>query len=238
MLRLSWLVAVAFLSASCAPQERDPFEEGARLMGELRAASGGGALDAPSGFRETGTVVAGGETSTYETWGDFHSLRWSVTRTSGGATVRSGFDGHSAWRMGADGVVREDTSPQALANARLGAYLTNAAYLYPDRFPARFQYKGRQEADGVAYDVVTVTPADSVPMDFWLDVQTHRLARLSGMDGETPFLGVVERYEEIDGVSVMFASRQQAGDLEMQHTVTLYEFVQVPEERLTQPEAR
>ncbi|MGH6950090.1 MAG: hypothetical protein ACREH4_04415, partial [Vitreimonas sp.] len=238
MFRLSFLVAAILLSASCAPQQRDPLEEGARLMGELRMASGGAALDAPQGFHETGTVVANGETSTYETWGDFYSLRWSGTRTAGGVTRASGFDGRAAWTAGADGVVQTDTSPEALANARLGAYLTNAAYLYPDRFPARFEYKGRQESDGVAYDVVTVTPADSVPIDFWLDVETHRLARLSGMDGDTPFLGIVQRYKEIDGVLVMFASRQRAGDMEMLHSLTLYEFIAVPEARLAQAASR
>lgn len=235
MARFAWVVAALLLTAGCAQQQRSPLEEGARLMAELREASGGVAWDVPAAFHETGTVVANGETSTYETWGDLHSLRWSGTHTTGGQTTTSGFDGEAAWRVGADGVLRTDTSPEAVAGARLGAYLTNFAYLRPDRFPARFEYRGRREADGVSYDVVTVTPENSAPMDFWLDIDTHRLIRLSGMDGDTPFLGVVERYETVEGVLAPFAIRQSAGDQVMAQSLTLFEFVATPEERLARP---
>jgi hypothetical protein len=229
------MVAAALLSASCATTLPDPVFEGARLMGELRAASGGAAVDAPKGFHETGVVVENGQTSTYETWGDFHELRWSGAHTSGGATRATGFDGHVAWTRGADGVVRTDTSPAGLAGARLGAYLTIAAYFYPDRFPARFEYKGRRRADGESFDVVAVTPQDSVAIDFWLDARTHRLRRLVGMDGTTPFRAIVEREQIVSGVRIGSAVRQVEGEHDMAQTVTLYEFVDVPGARFSPP---
>src|SRR5262245_15842444 len=100
MSRFAWVVAALLLGASCTPQQRDPLEEGARLMAELRDASGGAALDAQAAFHETGTVVVGGQTTTYETWGDLRSLRWSGSHTIGGQTTTSGFDGQAVWRIG------------------------------------------------------------------------------------------------------------------------------------------
>ena len=229
------LAAAALLFTSCATHPPDPAREGARLMGELRAASGGAALDAPNGFHETGVVVANGQSSTYETWGDFHTLRWVGARTIAGVTRWSGFDGHVSWVKGPDGPARIDTSPEGLAGARLGTYLTIAAYFYPDRFPARFEYKGRRSADGESFDVVTVTPQDSVPADFWLDVRTHRLRRVSGMDGTTPFYGVVQHEAVVQGVRYGSAMHQVEGSQDMAQTVTLYEFTDVPAERFSPP---
>lgn len=235
MFRLGWIAVAVALLTSCATAPLDPVREGARLIGELRVASGGAAVDVPSGFHETGVVIENGQTSTYETWGDFHALRWAGTHTGGGVTRASGFDGHVAWTKGADGAVHTDTSPEGLAGARLGTYLTIAAYFYPDRFPARFEYKGRQSADGESFDVVTVTPQDSVPIDFWLDARTHRLRRLVGMDGTTPFRGIVEREEIVSGVRIGSEVRQIEGEHDMAQTVTLYEFADVPAERFSPP---
>jgi hypothetical protein len=234
MLRLGWVAAAALLTC-CATMPPDAGREGARLMGELRMASGGAAVDVPTGFHETGVVVENGQTSTYETWGDFRALRWTGTHTSGGVTRASGFDGHIGWTKGADGTVHTDTSPAGLAGARLGAYLTIAAYFYPDRFPARFEYKGRRTAEGEIFDVVTVTPQDSVPIDFWLDEATHHLRRLVGMDGTTPFLGIVEREQIVSGVRIGSVVRQVDGEHDMAQTVTLYEFVSVPDARFSPP---
>ena len=235
MFKFGWLAAAVLLLTSCATAPLDPVREGVRLMGELRAASGGAAVDVPNGFHETGVVVENGQTSEYETWGDLHELRWAGTHTRAGVARASGFDGHVAWMRGPDGAVHTATSPESLAGARLGAYLTIAAFLYPDRFPARFEYKGRQSADGETFDVVTVTPQGSVPIDFWLDVTTHRLSRVVGMDGTTPFRGIVEREEIVSGVRVASSIRQIEGEHDMAQTVRSYEFVDVPAERFSPP---
>lgn len=235
MLRFARLIAAALLAASCTTVAHDPAAEGARLMRELRLASGSAALDAPSAFHETGAMEANGATATYETWGDFHALRYATTRTRAGHSASTGFDGNVAWAAGPDGAVQTDTSAAGLASARLSAYLTIAAYFYPDRFPAHFEYKGRQTADGRSYDVVTATPADSTPVDFWLDTETHRLQRLSGVDGGAPFLGVVERYQVVDGVWVPFAIRQTVGDHVVTLSLTSYQFTTVPAERFAVP---
>ena len=210
-------------------------EEGARLMAQMKAAMGGAALDAPAGFHEAGTFVRDGVAGTYEVWADLHALRSAAAQTSDKKTLKRGFDGQNAWSAGPDGVVKMDTSPKGLAIARLGTYLTIAAFFYPDRFPARFEYRGRREADGLTYDVVTVTPPDSIPVDLWLDVQTHRLQRISGSEGKETFTAVAKRYEVVDGIWIGFSLSQIEGGHQLTSEITSFTFGPVSSEQLAPP---
>ncbi|HTO77605.1 MAG TPA: hypothetical protein VMQ61_16140 [Thermoanaerobaculia bacterium] len=228
------LIAAAFVASSCT-KPQDPASEGARLMGQLKAASGGAALDVPAGFHEKGDVVLEGVRGTYEGWGDLHALRSAGTHTLGGRTSTSGFDGQKAWSVGPDGAAQTDTSPQGLASARRSTYLTISGFFYPDRFPARFESRGRKEAEGTMYDVVTVTPADSLPTDLWLDVRTHRLQRIDGVEGTTKFAGMVRRFEVVDGIWCPFALSQTEGNRHMTQDVTSVVFEQIPPERFAPP---
>jgi hypothetical protein len=155
----------------------------------------------------------------------------------GGSTGAGGFDGRVAWSVGPDGAAHTDTTHEGLAAARLGTYLTIGGYFYPDRFPARFEYRGQREADGKPYDVVTVTPADSLPADLWLDAATHRLQRVSGMEGAVAFTGVVDRYQIVDGVWIAFALTQTEGSRQRVQTLTSFVFEPVPAERFSPPPA-
>lgn len=204
-------------------------------MAQMKAASGGAALDAPAGFHEAGTFVRDGVAGTYEVWADLHALRSAAAHTIDQKTRKSGFDGQSAWSVGPDGAVQMDTSPPGLASARLGTYLTIFAFFYPDRFPARFEYRGRREAEGVTYDVVTATPTDSIPADLWLDVQTHRLQRISGSDGTVAFTGVVKRYEVVDGVWIPFSLSQTEGGHQLTQEITSLTYGPVSSERFAPP---
>jgi hypothetical protein len=228
------VVLAALIAASCA-KPPSAADEGARLMALMKAATGGAALDAPAGFHEVGTVVRDGVAGTYEVWGDLHALRSTATHTLDKKTSTGGFDGQSAWAVGPDGAVHTDTSPKGLADARLGTYLTIAGFFYPDRFPARFESRGRKEAGGASYDVVTVTPANSIPADLWLDLQTHLLQRITGMDGTTPFAGVVERYEVRDGIQVGMALSHTEGEHRMKQEITSMTYGPVPAERFAPP---
>ena len=230
-----FLPVVGALIAAPSGKPTSGMEEGTRLIAQLKAASGGAALDAPAGFHEVGTVTRDGVSGTYEVWADLHTLRSTAAHTFGKNTSTSGFDGEKAWSVGPDGRVQEVTSPEGLASARLGTYLTVFGFFYPDRFPARFQSRGRKEADGGTYDVVTVTPAESSPADLWLDVRTHRLQRITGSDGQMTFEGVVKRYEVVDGIWIPFALSQTAGGHRVTQELTSVTFGPVAAEWFAPP---
>lgn len=234
MIRHMLASTLVIAAAACATAPTAE-QEGARLMAQMKAASGGAALDSPSGFHETGTALRDGMPVTYETWGDLRSLRTRSEMTMGGATLTSGFDGKASWSMGPDGQVAIDTSEEGVSSARLGAYLTVGGYFYPDRFPARFVYAGTRSANDKTYDVVTATPGGTQPVDFWLDRDTHLLQRISGMDGATPFEGDVGRYETIDGAMIGFELHQKQGDHRMDMTLTHYVFEPVPAQQFAPP---
>jgi hypothetical protein len=231
---LELLTAAALAASGCA-KPQNAGDEAARLLAQLKAASGGAALDVPAGFHEIGSVDLDGVRGSYEVWADLHALRSVVQHTVGGRTRTSGFDGQKAWIVGPDGAVQIDTSPQGLASARLSTYLTIFGFFYPDRFPARFEYRGRREAEGASHDVVTVTPAGSVPADLWLDARTHRLQRVSGSDGTTTFEGVVKRYEVVDGIWIPFALSQTEGERHIAQDLTSVTFGRIPPERFAPP---
>ena len=230
------LLALALLTAGCTPQH-DAEDAGLRFMMLMKKASGGPALDSPQAFYETGSVSLGDHTRLYETWGDFHALRTvSIMTRADGVSMTNGFDGEMAWQIGPDGTVITDDSPAAVAGARLGAYLTVGGYFYPDRFPASFAYTGRKEAGGIAYDVVTVTPEGAAPVDFWLNTENHRLQRMTGMDGGTPFEGVVNRYDVYEGVSIPVDLTQTIDGDTLSHKVKTYMFTEVPAEMFAPPQ--
>jgi hypothetical protein len=232
-MRRTFLTAALFLAA-CTNNPNSQ-QEGARLMALMKVASGGAALDKPSGFHETGTALRDGMAATYETWGDLRSLKSVSHNKVGDMTMASGFDGSTSWSMGPGGEVEIDTSATGVSGARLGTYLTTAAYFYPDRFPARFEYAGPKEAEGETYDVITVTPEGSTPVDLWLDRSTHLLERISGMDGDTPFSGRVVRYEAVDGALIAFELHQKQGEHALELKLTSYAFETIPPERFAPP---
>ncbi len=204
-------------------------------MAQSKAASGGAALDSPPGFHEVGTFVRDGASGTYEVWGDLRALRSTASHTLGGNTFTNGFDGRTSWAVGPDGSVRQSDSSEALAEARLGTYLTIGGYFYPERFPARFEYAGRKQADGADYDVVTVTPADAPSIDLWLDAETHRLLRITGTVGTTSFSGVVKRYQIVDGVWIGFSLEQSEGEHQLTNELTSFVFQAVPPAKFSPP---
>jgi hypothetical protein len=236
MCKWTLFAASLVIAANCAAAP-SATEQGAHLIAQLKAASGGAALDTPTGFHEVGAGTRDGANMTYETWGDLKSLKSASTRVVDGHIIAGGFDGQAAWMAGPDGKVHIDTSPDGVASARLGTYLTIGGYFYPDRFPARFEYSGRKKADGKSFDVVTATPEGATPVDLWLDRSTHRLQRVSGTDGKTAFAGVVGRYQVVDGAWIGFGLTVTEGAHKTVLNLTSFAFEPVPAERFAPPAA-
>ena len=129
------------------------------------------------------------------------------------------------------------TAPDVVAEQRLAAYVTVTGYFFPDRFPARFEYAGRREARGIAYDVVTVTPEDAPSIDLWLDTESHRLQRLTGQNGDLSYESEIRRYDAVDGVSVPAEMVQTVGGQTIRHKVLTLEFTDVADARFAPPES-
>ncbi len=230
----AFVAGAALLAVTCAKRPA-PADEAARLIAEMKAASGGAALDKPSGFHEMGMVNRDGVRGNYEIWADLRTLRSAGKHTFNDQTITTGFDGKTAWAMSPDGTVRTDTTPEGLAVSRLGAYLTAFAFFYPDRFPAKFESRGRKELEGVSYDVVTVTPEGGLSADLWIDTKTHRLQRIEGTSGKTPFTGKVLRYQVVDGIWVPFALLQTDGERQLEQDVLSVTFEDIPASQFAVP---
>jgi hypothetical protein len=121
----------------------------------------------------------------------------------------------------------------------MGAYFNTYAYLFPDRFPATFEFRGRQQADGKAYDVVTVTPEAAIPFDLWLDPGTHLVARLVITSGAQSAVGQFQEHQTVDGVKVFRRGLQtmKMGDQTRIETsdITSFKFEPVSPDRLGRP---
>jgi hypothetical protein len=232
--RRAWPLLAVLLALGCA-KPAPPADEAARLIAQMKAASGGAALDKPAGFHEIGMVNRDGSRGTYEIWADLRTLRSAGKHTFNDQTITTGFDGKTAWAMAPDGTVRTDTTAEGLAVSRLGAYLTAFGFFYPDRFPAKFESRGRKELDGASYDVVTVTPEGSIPADLWIDTKTHRLQRITGTAGTTSFTGKVLRYEVVDGIWVPFALLQTEGERQMEQDVMSVTYEEIPAHQFSPP---
>jgi len=242
---LKWsgaLAALALMACATTPATSGPTpaEQGARLMAQMKAASGGAKLDALTTYHGTGAALRDGRIDgASEDWGDFRTMAFTTVETFGGVTTSGGFDGKTAWGRGPDGVVRIASTPEAIAGAKLNAYLNTQAYFWPDRHPATFEYKGRQEADGKTYDVVAVTPEGTYPITLWLDPGTHLLTRLTGTNGRSTFTGVINAHRVVDGITIMESGLQTMVAGPETHTESFtrraFSFEPVPPEKLAPP---
>jgi hypothetical protein len=254
----AFLVPIALCLATCAstPSAQQYEARGRELLAQMKAAMGGPALDAPSGFHETGVSVRDdGAKMTYESWGDLHTLRSASVQTVDGRKTLAGFDGEAGWHVLPNESVQKDTDAHTIFVVTMASYLAVGGYFYPDRFPAKVKYLGRERAsdakddDGPAkaskgpataddeqWDVVEVWPDKTLPVNLWLDTETHRLERISGrISNDETFTSVIEDYRQVDGVWTGFRTTQIDEEHTVKQTRMTFAFEAVPPERFSPP---
>ncbi|HEV7690568.1 MAG TPA: hypothetical protein VGO52_07100 [Hyphomonadaceae bacterium] len=236
----SAVLALAMAAACASAPDPDPMKQGARLMAQLKTASGGTKLDGLTTYHYSGTHVRDGKVNvTYDAWGDFRTMANTQRETSEGVTVTGGYDGKVGWSVGPDGKVRTSSAPERLKEARMGAYFNTYAYLFPNRFPATFEFRGREEVDGKPYDVVKVAPEGAIPFDLWLDPGTHLVSRLVVSSGAESAVGQFQEYQTVDSVKVFRRGVQTMKMGDQTHTettaITTFRFEPVPLEKLGPP---
>lgn len=241
MIKLSSALAALAMAAACATTPNsDPMKRGLQLMAEMKAATGGTKLDALTTYHASGKRVRDGRINgTFDEWGDMRTTANATRETFEGVTVSSGYDGKVGWSVGPDGAVDIESDPERLGWTRLGAYVNSQGYLFPERFPASFEFRGREEADGKSYDVVTVTPDGAASVDIWLDPDTYLLARLVASNGPGKLGLLIQDYRTVDGVKVVRHALQTLQTGDQTHTETQdivsYKFESVPADRFSPP---
>lgn len=255
-----WLVGLLALGlAGCASEPAlSPAASEAKgrdLLAQMKTAMGGPALDRPAGFHETGiSIREDGAKMTFETWGDLHTLRSASVQTADGHQMRAGFDGEAAWHTEPNGAVMRDTDAHSILVVNMATYLAVGGYFYPDRFPVKVKYLGREpakqaqddddkptskgpvEANDKRWDVVEVWPENTLPVNLWLDPETHRLERISGrISGEETFTSIIEDYRQVDGVWIGFTVTQVDEEHTVKQTRGAYSFEAVSAERFSPP---
>lgn len=212
-------LALLFLPVSALAQA-DPATRGAALLAEAKAASGGAAWDRLAGWRETGDAILGDAQGTYETWCDLHRLAMANHHVVAGAAQSRGFDGDTVWLLQGAGPLRTSRSPQALAAARQGAYVSAWGFFFPDRFPAQRLFIGTATAGGADFDIVQVTPQGGLPTEIWIDRKTHLVTRMIDRSGPRPSVAIMSDFRSVDGIVTPFVVAESDGD--PNHTLELH----------------
>lgn len=193
ILRAHYLLMGLLLTAVCEGSASD--EQGLRIVSMAKAASGGAAWDRLEIMHDAGQMIlASGEMSRYEHWGDLRNLR-TRAGTGGGDMI---FDGRVAYKC--QTVACDSPTPLNSDFVRGGAYMTCFGFFFPGRFPASFHYEGKSTEGGLVYDIVKVTPTGIASVVLWIDRRSHLVFRLVYGDGRTDLTD----YRRVRGVLVPF----------------------------------
>jgi hypothetical protein len=168
------------------------------ILAEVKVALGGTAWDKVTGWHESGVHGA----TAYETLLDYQHFGSLFKQTRDNQTRLRGFNGTIAWDQGPDGKVVLSTEPSRLADARATAYASINGFLFPDRFPARFDYLRAKTEGKRRYDVLRITPEGANPFELWVDRATHLVARIVDRTGKRPVIATITGYEDADGLKL------------------------------------
>lgn len=189
------------------------------LLAAAKAASGGSAWDALRTQHSVVKLGAAGLEGTAERWSDIESGRALLTYSIGPVTGAMGNDGKVVWTQDGSDEPQVQTSAAALELAANAAYRDRLAFWFPERMPARIEYKGRSDADGRAYDVLTVTPKGGRAFEFWLDPETKLIERLVENEGEVTRTEIYSDRREVQGVRIPFKVLSRRGDPKFDETL-------------------
>jgi membrane-associated protease RseP (regulator of RpoE activity) len=203
--RVAALAVLTTLPLCCADSRADA----ARLLSEVKAATGGAKWDRIRTWHEKGTFQAGDLSGTHDAWLDFPRLR-SFTDDRGASailgTIRdaTGWNGKVAWSADQTGDVYIADSEEARSAAIGTAYVAAFAYLFPNRRHAAIEAKAPQSAEGAQFDVVLVSPRGTDPFELWIDHASHRVHRVVQIAGVDKITSLFSDFREVGGVAVPF----------------------------------
>ena len=227
---LTIIALTAFAAGATAPDWAFAAPSAADIFSANKMATGGDAWAGKTTFKSEYAYSGQGLTGKTTSLMDLKTMRWVDTFALGPISGSNGFDGSKAWAKEPSGTAAYQEGGDARPLAINDAYRRSNLWWRPDFGGASVSTSAATE-DGVAYDVVTVTPKDGTAFDAWFDAKTHLLARIKEKQSGLLVTTILSDYRNFDGA--MLAGKtviSTGGDKKYDQTLTLTTAAFLPEQ--------
>jgi hypothetical protein len=182
------------------------------LLDAARAATGGAQWARVHAIRYRAAVSSGARQGTAETVEDTRTGRFVDRYVLGEVGGGQGFDGTAAWTSDVSGRGVSSGAAEGAASNVNEVYRRSLAYWFRARHPARFGDLGPEVRDGRSFERIAIEPAGGRPFEMWIDLQSHRIARLLDNDSGVARVTEFSDYRPVQGLSLPFAVRTSVGE--------------------------
>ncbi len=214
LLRLTTLgmIAAAIVAPALAgAADADP--RVAQLVAASGQALGISSIASASTMSADMNISAAGLTGTGTQWIDLRDGRFAESTNLGPVVSQDGYDGRVAWNADQTHLVWNTGGDSGRASEVDQAYLASYALWRPQMSGAAIAALGTKTASGTSYDVLSITPRDSlVPFELWFDRTTHLPARAFFVNGFTTATSIFSDYRKVGGLNVPYATHTDSSD--------------------------
>jgi len=208
LLRLATLgmIAAAIVAPALA-RAADADPRVAQLVAASGQALGISSIASAKTMRADMNISAAGLTGTGTQWIDLHDGRFAESANLGPVVSQDGYDGRVAWNADQTHLVWNTGGDSGRASEMDQAYLASYALWRPQMSGAAVSWLGTKTASGTSYDVLSITPRDSlVPFELWFDRTTHLPAHAFFVNGFTTATSIFSDYRKVGGLNVPYAT--------------------------------
>jgi hypothetical protein len=208
---LGMIAATIVAPALARAADADP--RVAQLVAGSGQALGISSIASASTMRADMNISAAGLTGTGTQWIDLRDGRFAESTNLGPVVSQDGYDGRVAWNADQTHLVWDTGGDSGRASEIDQAYLASYALWRPQMSGAAVAWLGTKTASGTSYDVLSITPRDSlVPFELWFDRTTHLPARAFFVNGFTTATSIFSDYRKADGLNVPYATHTDSSD--------------------------
>jgi hypothetical protein len=214
LLRVATLGAIA--AAIVAPafaRAADTDPRVARLVTASGQVLGISSIASVNTMRVDMNISAVGLTGTGTQWIDLRGGSFAESTNLGPLVSQDGYDGRLAWNADQTHLVWNTGGDSGRASEIGQAYLASYALWQQQMSGAAVSWLGTKTASGTSYDVLSITPRDSlVPFELWFDRTTHLPARAFFLNGFTTATLIFSDYRKAAGLNVPYATHTDSSD--------------------------
>jgi outer membrane lipoprotein-sorting protein len=121
------------------------------------------------------------------------------------------FDGNKGWIQDANGQVRE-LAGMELEDVTREVYLSVYGYLFPERAKGKVEYLGTEEAGGITYYVIQVTPEGADPIKMFINPETYLIDKTVSKHDIVVVTSYFSDYQDFGGIKVSTSQVTNMGD--------------------------